>query len=171
MGSLKKWVLFFGKKHKQIYSLVTTSLKIVLTIYFNNSLNVFANTCKLITLLLLNKNLTKIKYIFLKQGFIALICNTENNEDLLQSSFFEIINDTYYKLSELNTTTIEIRKTIDELYNQVLNIIKDININTKSFTTKVNKLTNHLYKVKIFGMFFIIYFLDYIHYSNKLVIY
>ena len=172
IGLVEKIGSFFPEKiHKQIFLFVATSLKIALATYFNNPLNVFANTCKLITLLLLEQILTKIKYIFLKQGFIALVCNTEINEDSLQSSVLEIINDIYYKLSELNTTGIEIRKTIDVLYDQVLNIIDEINVNTKNFATKVNKLTNHLYKVKIFGMFFIIYFLNHVHFSNKLVVY
>ena len=163
--------LLTEKKHKQIYLLTTTSFKLGLAIYFDNSLNVFANTCKLIILLFLEHILTKIKYIFLKQGFFAMISNTDINENSLQSIIVKIFSDTYTRLNNLNATTIELKHSLNLLCEQVSDIVKQIDVGTNCFVIEVSKVTNKLYKLKLFGMILVFCFLDYTDISNIFVFY
>jgi hypothetical protein len=166
---------FTEKKHRQINLLIMTSLKIALGTHFDNRLCVFANTCKLITLLFSEHIMIKIKYIFLRQGFASVLCNAEINaeinEDSLQSHILNILNDSMCRLSKLNAGTIELRRSIDMFCDQVSNIINELNVSTNSYASEVNKMTHCLYKFKIIGMCIIFYFVDWNMLTSKFVLY
>ena len=156
----KLGTLIAEKVHKQTYLLIVTSVKIATAMYFDNPMNVFSNTCKLITLLFLEQILTKVRYIFLKQGFVAVIANIEINENSLQSAVVDFVTNTYTELQRVNTGGVDISGTIQALCDRVANVIAEINHNTQQFAKEVNDTTNHLYKFKIFAVLLIICFLD-----------
>ncbi len=174
IGFAEKTILFFCKKpHRLYYSLTMTILKIGLSLYFNNSLNVFANTCKVIALFVLDKFLAKIKATLLKSAFFSLLENKQVDENSLQSSVVDFVRETYHRLCGDDANVTKIGEVIDVLHKQITTIIEKIELDTHAFSHDMNSLTNRLYIFKLCGGFFILVFLLLVgdaHVSNGFVL-
>lgn len=153
----KCFSLFVEKEQKQIFSALITSLRLVIGIYFNNSLCILLNIGKLISLLLLDSLLVKVKYIFLKVGLNVLIDNKEINEDSLQSVIITLLNDAEIRFSQLNNDTFRLNQTIKFICNQVIEKIDEVSKNINNFANEINYTSKHIYIFKVIITIYIIF--------------
>ena len=163
IGILEKIISTFIKPlHKTIYSVLVTSIKLAVAIYFNNLLSIVSNICKLAGFLVLHLLLSKIKYIFLKSGLVAIvnINGKEINEDSLKSTLVNILNDIENQLSQLNDNGMQLKQTIKFICNQIIDKIDELTQTINNFVDEINNTSLHLYKFKMIGGFIVCCFLD-----------
>jgi hypothetical protein len=148
---------FINPEYKKYYLLFMTSLSLVTSIHFNSQISILSNSCKLISLLIVDSLLTKAKYILLKFGFCAII-DTEINEDSFQSAIIKMLNEIERRISQVNDNGIQLNQTIIVMSNQVVDKTNEILQQIEELRQDVNYRSRHFYKFKL-AVIFIIRFL------------
>lgn len=149
--------------YKKYYSLFVTVLKTIISLYFDNELNVFSNACKLLCLLFADALLAKAKYILLKFGFCALT-DEDINENSVQSIITNIGFTMTNKLESLvnNYSGFQLFKNLCYFTcEQIIEKTEEISKKTTEFVRDVNNNSRHLYKLKLALSFIVFCFLHF----------
>jgi hypothetical protein len=152
--------VFVKPEHKKYYSLFVSTIKLVISIQFNSSMSVLSNSCKLVSLLVIDSLLSKVKYILLKVGFFAIVGTKEINEDSIQSIITNILTNLENQLYKINENEYELKQTITLICEQVSSKIDETLSKLKEFSQDVKNGSKYLYYLKLMGICIMIYYLD-----------
>jgi hypothetical protein len=153
---------FVEPEHKKYYSTFVAGLKLTISLYFDNELNVLSNVCKLLCLLFADVLLAKVKHILLKFGFYALT-DEDFNEDSIQS----VITNTGTKMINKLETLVNdysgfqlFENVCKFTCNQIIDKTEEVGQKTKDFVQDVKHSSRHLYKFKLATSFIVFCFLN-----------
>ena len=154
------WIEVFDKlssfvpdaKYKKYWTpMVVRSLKLIISLYFDNYLSVLSNGSMLVFLVFVNPLMKKAKYILLKLGLFAFINNSYIDEDSLQLVIGNILTHTKNLISQSNLEDLQISKTIIDICKKAENNIDNIRMLVDEFCQDVNNRSRYLYACKIMG--------------------
>jgi len=152
-----------NRKDEYIIYILTTSLKIIVSLHFNYKLNIFGYGCKLLLLLILEPIFNKLKNNIMNEGIYSDLFLSNNNymnigdiKNFLEKKYFN------------NVTTDKLKKTNEYVFNEIEKANNKINTYLIEFKNNINNQIDYLFKFRLFALIIILYFIEYVKLTNDI---
>ncbi len=152
--------VFVKPKYKKYYSFLLSIIQLVISIQFNSSMSILSYSCKLVSLLVVDLLLSKIKYILLKVGFFAIVGTEEINEDSIQSTITNFLTNMENKLLQVNENKYQLKQTIILICENMSSKIDETLLTVNEFHLDIKNRSKLLYYFKLMKICIMIYYFN-----------